>query len=188
MPRNFLPQLQHPIERGFTLIEILVVIAIVAIVAALAGPDLSMLIKSNRIAGTINAMNADITFAKSEAIKRGSAVTLCASSDQTTCSSSSDLAGGWIVFSDPNENQKLDKNESIIKVQNKLKGGDSIVLSDSQETISFNQNGFIYNLPSSGIQLINIKASDSDQRSQRCLSFQQIGQAKIIKGGEQPCT
>lgn len=175
-------------SRGFTLIEILVVIAIVAIVSVLAGPDLSALIKSNRIAGTVNAVNADITFAKSEAIKRGAAVTLCASSDQASCSASSNLANGWIVFSDPNENQAVDEGEAVIKVQDKLKGNDSVVLSDGQAAISFSHNGFIYNLPSSGMQVINVKSSDSDPRSQRCLTFRQMGQAKIIKGGDRTCT
>ncbi len=174
--------------QGFTLIEILVVISIVAIAAMLAGPDLSALIKSNRIAGTINAVNADIKFAKAEAIKRGAAVTLCASSDQATCSVSSNLANGWIVFSDPNGNQAVDEGEAVIKVQDKLKGNDSVVLSDDQSAISFSRSGFLYNLPSSGMQVINVKTSDSDQRSQRCLTFRPMGQAKILKGGERTCT
>ncbi|MCD2511426.1 GspH/FimT family pseudopilin [Comamonas endophytica] len=179
--------MKRPTSRGLTLIEILVVVAIVAIVSALAAPDLSALIKSNRVAGKINALNADISFAKTEAIKRGVAVTLCASADQLTCSPSSDLAQGWIVFADPDENQAIGIGEAIIKVQDKLKGDDRIVLSESQTTVSFNRNGYIYNLPSSGMQVIKVTTSDSDQRSQRCLTFQRIGQAKVTKGGEQTC-
>lgn len=175
-------------SRGLTLIEILVVIAIAAIVLALAGPDLSALIKSNRVAAKINALNADITLAKTEAIKRGAGVTLCASANQQTCSATSDLAAGWIVFSDLNENQAVDGNDTIFKIQDKLKGGDSIVLSDSQAAVSFNRNGYLYNLPSSGRQVIKITTRDSDQRSQRCLMYQRIGQAKVVKGGESTCT
>lgn len=175
-------------SHGLTLIEILVVVAIVAVATALAGPDLSALIHSNRLASKINALNADVTLAKTQAIKRAAAVTLCASIDRQTCSQESDLASGWIVFSDPNENQAVDSEEAILKAQDRLEGDDRIVLSDSQGAVSFNRNGTIYNLPSSGMQVIKVTTRDFDQRSQRCLTFQRMGQAKLIKGGESMCT
>lgn len=188
MPNLPKPSLKMHSSRGLTLVEILVVVAIVSIATAFVGPDLSALIKGNRVAGKINVLNADITLAKTQAIQRGGAVTLCASTDQRHCSQESDLAAGWIVFSDSNENQSVDSDEAILKVQERLEGDDRIVLSDSQAAVSFNRHGTLYNLPRSGMQVIKVTTSDSDPRSQRCLTFQRMGQAKFSKGGESTCT
>lgn len=63
-------------QRAFTLIEVLIVIAIVAILASLAAPSFSDLIKSQKVKSTASDLNAALALARSEAVKRNRDVTM----------------------------------------------------------------------------------------------------------------
>lgn len=65
-------------QRGFTLIELMVTVAIMAILAAIAYPSFTDLIERNRLKGATEGLFADLQFAKAEAIKRNQDVTLTA--------------------------------------------------------------------------------------------------------------
>lgn len=86
-------------QGGFTLIELIVTTIVLAIVVAVGLPSFMTLIQNNRIATETNKVITAINLARSEAIKRGVNVTLCASSDQQTCASNN-WSDGWIVFVD----------------------------------------------------------------------------------------
>ncbi len=82
---------------GFTLIELLVTVVVVAILIGLAVPNMRDFIARNRVATQINDLLVDINFARTEAIKRATTVTLCISSNQTVCTPLSAWKDGWIV-------------------------------------------------------------------------------------------
>lgn len=84
--------------RGFTLIELLVTIALIAILVALAVPSLSDAALSSKLAATANRLAASATLARSEAIKRNSSVTLCISTNGTSCITTGGWGQGWIVL------------------------------------------------------------------------------------------
>lgn len=86
---------------GFTLIELMITLFVVAIIVTVGVPNFRTFIQNNRIAAQTNAFISAITLARSEALKRGQNVTVCASADQQTCASN-DWADGWIVFVDDN--------------------------------------------------------------------------------------
>ncbi|MFT4247802.1 MAG: GspH/FimT family pseudopilin [Pseudomonas sp.] len=80
-------------EAGFTLIELMVTIAVLAITLALAVPGFTGLINAGRLVAESNELVASLQLARSEAIRRNAGVALCASSDGSTCSEAS--SGDW---------------------------------------------------------------------------------------------
>ena len=83
-----------------TMVELLITIVVVTILLALGVPSFQEFIKNNRVTAQTNDLVTAIQLARSEAIKRGSFTTICASSDQATCSGADNWTPGWIVFSD----------------------------------------------------------------------------------------
>jgi type IV fimbrial biogenesis protein FimT len=65
----------------------------------------------------VNQFMGELNLARSEAIKRGSATSLCASATGSGCQESREWNAGWIMFSDTNGNGKLESGESILRIQ-----------------------------------------------------------------------
>ncbi|MFI2813092.1 GspH/FimT family pseudopilin [Microbulbifer sp. JSM ZJ756] len=87
---------QH--QRGFTLLELMITVAIIAIVAAMAAPSFNNQISNNRSVALGEELTSALNVARSEAVRRGTRVSLCASADGATCSNS--WSDGWIVVVD----------------------------------------------------------------------------------------
>lgn len=74
----------HGEYKGFTLIELLITLVIAAILVTIAIPNFSGLVQNNRLITQTNTLIADLNFARSEAIKRGVAVTIAPRGDNWT--------------------------------------------------------------------------------------------------------
>jgi type IV fimbrial biogenesis protein FimT len=103
--------------RGFSLIELMVVLALIGIVSMLAAPSFSSAFLSNKLAAYSNSFIASAQLARSEAIKRNRSVHVCRSADGATCAASGTWQQGWIVWSDDNGNGSLDAGEPVVQVQ-----------------------------------------------------------------------
>jgi type IV fimbrial biogenesis protein FimT len=95
---------------GFTVVELIVALAVVAILATAALPAMGGLISRNKVASEVNRLASDLLFARNSAVTRGRVVTVCRSGDQTACLSSPSAAGrldaGWMTYTadEPLEN------------------------------------------------------------------------------------
>jgi type IV fimbrial biogenesis protein FimT len=86
--------------RGFTVIEMMTAIVIMAILVGLAVPSFREASLSSKLSGFANDIVASTQLARSEAIKRNVTVTMCASSGGATCDSPDGWEAGWIVLAD----------------------------------------------------------------------------------------
>ena len=94
-----------------TLMELFIVIVLVAVLISIAMPSYRNVTTNNRMAGESNALLGDMQFARAEAIREGQQVTVCVSSNGSSC----DVATlppawqeGWIIFSNPNNVTTVD--------------------------------------------------------------------------------
>jgi type IV fimbrial biogenesis protein FimT len=117
---------RRTVSRGFTLIELMVVLSIVGILMGLGIPSFKRTISQNNINSGIGTLASDINFARSEALKRGLSVTLCPSLDPyTACAAAgTNWQNGWIVFLDRDANNTRDTaagtTELLLRVQQNL--------------------------------------------------------------------
>ena len=106
------------LQKGFTLLELIVTLAVVAIVLTMGIPSFQALIRDNRLIALTNEFIGAMHLTRSEAIKRNHRVTLCKSADGMRCAIDGGYEQGWIVFDDPNNNVDVDTDahETVIQV------------------------------------------------------------------------
>ena len=123
---------------GFTLIELLVVVAILAILLAIAYPSFESSIQNSRLNRQTNQLVSALQFARSEARSSGLDVTVCSSTDQTTCNADDDASwrNGYIIR----------KDSAVLKTYDAMETG---LLVNSYQPIVFSKDG----TPSSSHQM-----------------------------------
>ncbi len=123
--------------QGFTLIELIITVAIAAIVMTIGIPAFQDTIRENRLTTYNNQFIAALNLTRSEAIKRGSTVTLC-SSDGATCKTGG-YQQGWIIFRNPTNAADPADAAAIIRVFEKLPEGMTLV--GSVDSVAYNSAG-----------------------------------------------
>ena len=104
------------LQRGYTPLETLVVLALVAVVLAVGVAWLGGLMADMRVRALSDRFQASLLLARSEAIKRNARVVLCASVNGQQCSGG-DWEQGWIVFHDVNDSVQRETGETLLLVQ-----------------------------------------------------------------------
>ncbi len=118
-------------KRGFTLIELMVTLAVLGILLTVAVPNFQTFVMNGRMASQTNDLITALNLARSEAVRRAANVTVCASSNGTSCTGG--WAAGWIV---------LDAAGTPIRVQQALGGGSTLTGgADVASAITFTASG-----------------------------------------------
>ena len=115
------------ISSGFTLIELMVTLAVVAIVATIAVPAMSDMVTRSRTTAAFNELQGLVGYARSESAKSpGESVLLCSSSNGTGCTGQTDWNAGWLIARDVNGNGSVDAGDTVLKVMGAMSGGISL--------------------------------------------------------------
>lgn len=126
---------------GLTLVELMITLVVIAIALTVAVPGFTNFIRGNRVTSQANEFLVSLTFARSEAIKRGRPVAVCASSDQATCSGSNDWDAGWIAFTDDDGTAgDLDGTDELLRVHDALSAS-SLTADGGGTFVRFNGDG-----------------------------------------------
>lgn len=124
------------VTRGFTLIELIVVIAILALFVTTAIPDFSRFLARERRVSAVMSLIRSLNFARSEAITTNRYVAVCKSANGAQCDSGTgQWDGGWIVFvnEDRDSPPVIDTGETMLRRHGTL---------DDALTLTANRDGF----------------------------------------------
>lgn len=172
-------------QRGLTLIELMVVLAVAAILLTMGIPQFQDTIKRNRVLTHQHDLLAAIKSARREAVDRGDlgangVVTICGYSSDRVCTTDGDWSRGWIVFVDNGAgtssdagDETIDANEQVLKVYT-YSGTNTVRAVNSQNiavpSISFNSKGQALNPAAQGVNAtIRICEVSNEERYARAL-------------------
>jgi type IV fimbrial biogenesis protein FimT len=164
---------------GFTLLEVLMTIAIAAIVATIGIPSFRYVTNANRIAGEVNGLLGDLQFARAEAIKEGQNVTVCVSTLGASCDGTSTWQSGWIVYSNPTATT-TPVTTSLLRIQTTFSSTDTFVAFPATSAITFNREGYAIGIAGAGT-LITLHDSTDTTAWTRCLSITLNGMTQTAK-------
>lgn len=116
---QYRPAASARLASGFTLIEAMVTVAILAVLAAIAGPSFQPLIEKWRVQQAVSDLQSTLYYARSEAIKRSGQIAIQKIPNNTNgCTSANDKTAwdcGWIVCHDINHNGKCATKEPVLQ-------------------------------------------------------------------------
>lgn len=98
--------------RGVTLLELVVTIAIAAILLTIAVPSFTDLLRNNRVTSVTNELVGAVNLARSEATRRNGRVNVCAGNEALTACSN-DWDNGWLVWADQNGDDTFSPDEIL---------------------------------------------------------------------------
>jgi type IV fimbrial biogenesis protein FimT len=91
-------------QQGFSLLELMTAVAVLGVLLAIGVPSFTQMVRDNRVVADTNELVVALSVARSEAVRRGLPVAVCARTGPTTdvcqTGTSNDWANGWLVFTD----------------------------------------------------------------------------------------
>lgn len=126
--------------RGFTMVELLVTLVVLAILLALAAPNMASFINNSRLRASQSELVSALTLARSEATKRGNFVVVEALAPVVA---GAEFSSGWRVFEDKNNNGVRDDDEEIFRSYPALAGNQRFGTLGGVSTAAFNPRGFL---------------------------------------------
>jgi type IV fimbrial biogenesis protein FimT len=165
------------LQSGFNLTELIIVVAIVAILLSVGVPSYRYITNSYRMSSEVNGLLGDLMYARAESIKEGQGVTVCVSLDGVNCAGNTSWQNGWVVFSNPNGAANPPAG-SILRSQGQFttSGGvsDTFSASNGVSAVTYNREGFA---TAAGFLATTITLHDSTNNAvwTRCLLISPVG-------------
>lgn len=168
-------------ETGFTLIELLITVAMVAVVLAIGIPSFKSTIERNQLATMANEFMSALNIARSEAVKRGTAVAVCTSSDGVNCAGAAGYERGWIIFVDNVvTNGTRENTEELLKRSYALGGGYTLrgsLANGINNFVRFQSSG---QSSATGTGTFNL-CKDNDSTKSRSIVIEYTGRTHVEK-------
>jgi prepilin-type N-terminal cleavage/methylation domain-containing protein len=129
-------------QHGFTLMELMVTLTVVAILVGVATPTFRQFSGNSRTVATTNSLVNALAVARSEALHRSTPVSVCASTDMQTCNATADWTNqGWIVFTDPANAGVVDPGELVLQTWPPPGGTAVVRLTYANTWLQYNARG-----------------------------------------------
>jgi type IV fimbrial biogenesis protein FimT len=168
---------------GVSLVELLVVVAIAAILLGIGVTSFQGLTITNRISGEINNLLADMQYARSEAIKQGQNVVVCVSTSGADCTGGTSWDQGWIVFVDPNNTKTTSGNAALVLRARSAFTGTDTLTDGATSLVSFDREGLALGLlttmSGNGGAVLALHDSTNNATRTRCLEITNVGNVSV---------
>ena len=126
---------------GFTLLELVITVAIITIVFAIAIPSMTTITQNDRLTTNINTLIGHLAHARSEAVKRSQQVSICVSSNTTSCTGGN-WQDGWIVYIDADGSNTFTAGEEVLRAQQALEGANTLTTAIGTQ-VTYDYRGFV---------------------------------------------
>jgi type IV fimbrial biogenesis protein FimT len=127
-------------NRGFSLVEAMIVLAVAALVLLLGVPAFAAAMERNRTALALHLLMADMAMARSTAVVRGQQVVVCPRSVPDRCDTTSDWSGGWLVFLDPDGDRQPGGRSDVLRASDPPTGR-GFALRSSRPFLRYQKDG-----------------------------------------------
>jgi type IV fimbrial biogenesis protein FimT len=187
--------LHRPAQRGVTLIELMVVVAIVGIIGMIGAPSFARMVASNTVTSQVNGFLIDAQFSRSEALKRGTSVTMCRSANPDaatpTCVKPTDAGGwetGWIIFVDSDNDGVRTSDEQLLRVQQTIGDSGGIQpVGGAYDVIRYRATGWATGKAASLRFLPRAESAQSDVKLGRTVCVNTLGRVKSMNTSDAVC-
>ncbi len=178
-------------QLGFTLLELMVSMALMVILISIGVPNFTSFIKDNRLRAVTNSFVMDVNFARSEAIKRGTQVFLCRSADPQASTpscggSSNDWSTGWLLFASEDSNSVYDSGTDILIKRSDIEVINMTLVANSEgdSSIGFNGDGTKSGTTEALLAICDDRDNDGDfdEAYGRLISIINTGRPRLTVG------
>ncbi|MEW6132417.1 MAG: GspH/FimT family pseudopilin [Pseudomonadota bacterium] len=128
-------------QRGLTLPELAITLAIGSILLGMAIPGYAYLVRSVRFSGLSGELVGALAYARSEAIKRGVRVTVCKTGNAASCQSAAGWHEGWLVFVDEGVRGVVDGTDTVLRARADAVDDVTVTVSNFTTHVSYLPSG-----------------------------------------------